>query len=190
MSTLRVGAASCQVPDALKRAAQRVMQTRAFGQLVQRMDDEARQVGEETSRVWPVRQRVGVGDVWTPTKNQHSSTMFGSKRSITTSQAAVSLVNGAPYAYFVRSRLVGMTLPEQRWNLAVAKEDYNRWRQEQRKAGLPVKGIGVGVRTFIQGPVKSGSGYIHALARKTTEKLAVDVVTLLARAAEEAIAGG
>lgn len=189
MSTIRVGAVSCRIGDNLARAVQRLENTRAFSAMMDRMKAEAATVGREAAQIWPVRQRMNANEEWRPTDGAHSRDLFGAEPGREGTRVMVTLRNRSSYAYYVRSRLLGYSLTEQRMMLASARDEYKAWRNEARRRGDPVRNIGVGVRSFLPGKVKSGSAWIHARAKQTSEKMAREVVELLAKAAEEAIRG-
>jgi len=182
---------SAEISPVFRRAVERLTSTRAFRAIGRRMERELSAVERDVSSVWPIgatsTPRAG-RKVGQPNSGQHSADEFRVSTRVFGLATETTLANGARYAYFIKSALLGLTPLQQAAALQKANADYQAWLRELREAGEK-KPHGVGPRAFLPGPRRSTSSFIHRRARKTEGKLAVEVVELVAKATSEALNG-
>ena len=100
-----------KVDPSLKKYITRLLQTPTYKPVVERLVEEATLIRDEARERWPVSRRVKDGQ---PTRKKHSRDQFSEIIvEIQPNRMVVKFRNAAPYVYFIRSHLTGVSQKEQ-----------------------------------------------------------------------------
>jgi len=100
-----------KVDPSLERYVRRLLQMPTYKPVVDRLVEEATKRRDEAIETWPQARRFRDGQ---PTRKSHSRDMFTPVNvSINGSTIRVAFENRAPYVYYIRSHLTGLTQKEQ-----------------------------------------------------------------------------
>ena len=141
---------SIKVDPSLERYVAKLLQMPTYKPVVDRLVEEATERRDEAIETWPQARRFRDGQ---PTRKSHSRDMFTPVSvSINGSTIRVAFENRAPYLYYIKSHLTGLTQKEQ---------------QEIRRKGRGEDLLDVTLRTRARQGKKSAMVW---LIRKPVEK--------------------
>lgn len=102
---------SIKVDPSLERYVAKLLQMPTYKPVVDRLVQEATKRRDEAKATWPVARRFRDGQ---PTRKQHSRDQFSEIIvQVQPSRIVVKFENRAPYVYYVRSHLTGISQKEQ-----------------------------------------------------------------------------
>jgi hypothetical protein len=102
---------SIKVDPSLERYVAKLLQMPTYKPVVDRLVEEATKRRDEAIERWPVARRFRDGQ---PTRKQHSRDQFSEIIvEVQPSRIVVKFENRAPYVYYVRSHLTGISQKEQ-----------------------------------------------------------------------------
>ncbi len=100
-----------KVDPSLKKFVARLLETPTYKPVVERLVEEATLMRDNAREKWPVARRFRDGQ---PTRKKHSRDQFSEIMvEVRPNKMIVKFANTAPYVYYIRSHLTGISQKEQ-----------------------------------------------------------------------------